>query len=189
MTPGLPRLFAAASLAALVVGCVPVSSPPVISPRATPAVWGGLGVGVGSAGFMAQMDVSRVKTDRLLRARWNGHTNMGGTWSGEPEENVSELGILTGRGGICCGGNWGAYALGGGLVTGSVGPAPAEEFTTVGLAGEAFLVSARFPHLAISMLGNANVKKSFIAVNLSILLGRMPFNTMAPPVRARFPRR
>ena len=189
MTPGLPRLFAAAALAAFTAGCVPVSQPPVISPRTTPVAWGGLGLGVGSAGVMAQMDFSRAKNDRLLRARWNGHTNMGGTWSGEPDESVSELSVLTGRGRICCGGNWGAYALGGGLVTGSRGSAPADEYTTVGFAGEAFLVSARFPHLAVSVLGNANFEKSFVAVNLAILLGRMPFNTMAPPIRARFPGR
>lgn len=189
MTPGLTRLVAAAFLGAFSAGCVSVSGPPVISPRTTPAVWGGLGLGVGSAGFMAQMDVSRMKHDRLLRARWNGHTNMGGTWSGEPDESVSELSVLAGRGRICCGGNWGAYALGGGLVTGSRGSAPADEYTTVGLAGEAFLVSARFPHLAISVLGNANMEKSFVAANLAILLGRMPFNSVAPPVRGRFPGR
>lgn len=189
VTLTLARILATASLGAFSTGCVPLFAPPVIAPRTTPAVWGGLGLGVGSAGFMAQMDVSRMKNDRLLRARWNGHTNMGGTWNGQQDESVSELGILIGRGRICCDGNWGSYALGAGLVTGSRGSAPADEYTTAGLAGEAFFVSGRFPHLALSVLGNANLEKSFVAVNLAILLGRMPFTSMAPPARPRFPGR
>jgi hypothetical protein len=72
-------------------------------------------------------------------------------------------------------------------VTGSQGWSPAREIQTVGVTGEAFLVSARFPHLAFSVFGNGNAQHSFAGVNLSLLLGRMPFLTAAAPWTRRPP--
>src|ERR1041385_8986747 len=94
-------------------GCVPGAVPTLI-PRPERGTFGGRGVGVCSAGFMAQMDLTRVRNDRVVRARWN---IMGddGNWSGNTPRSVSELSVLVGRGRICCGGSpWGSYAIGGG---------------------------------------------------------------------------
>ena len=136
-------------------------------------VWGGVGVGLGSAGALVHLDLARYRAPRLLRGRLTAHSNLGG-FGTRPDESVTEASLLVGRGTICCGGNWGSASAGGGVVRGSLG-ADATTFTTVGLAAEAALVSWRRPHLAVTAFGNLNPKRSFAGVSLSLLLGRTPF--------------
>jgi hypothetical protein len=134
---------------------------------------------------MAQMDLTRVKNDRVLRARWNIIGNDGYYSGTGTSSSVSEFSVLAGRGRICCGGSeWGSYALGGGILTGSKGN-PSEHFTTIGFAGELMLVTGKIPHIAPSLLVNLNPEMPFAAVNVAILIGRMPFISTAPRPRRR----
>jgi hypothetical protein len=104
MRKALAFALAAIGLSACASYGVPA---PILSPQREQVTWGGLGIGVGSAGFMAQGDFSRVTGDRLLRARWNVEGD-GGNISGATPRQVSELAVLVGRGQICCGGSqWG----------------------------------------------------------------------------------
>ena len=164
-----------------------MGQPPVsVTPRTETAVWGGLGLGVGSAGFGGQLDLSRMKNNRLLRARLSGHSNMASTYANDREpKDVAEWSLMFGSGKPCCARNWGAWAVGPSWVTGSSGWSPAREFQTIGITGETFLVSARFPHLSVSLFANGNAEQPFAGVNLSLLLGRMPFLTTAAPWRPR----
>ena len=182
----LIRLLAAALLAGS-TGCLPGMPAPDLLPRTEPVTFGGLGIGVGSAGFMAQMDLTRVKNNRVYRARWNimGHD---GYYSGTSASQVSEFSVLAGRGRICCGGSdWGSYALGGGIVTGWKGN-ESDDFTTIGFAGELMLVTGKIPHIAPTLLVNLNPEVPFVAVNVAILIGRMPFISTRSPRRRPFPR-
>jgi hypothetical protein len=130
------------------------------------------------------MDAARVRDGKVLRARWNIQGDDG-NWSGNTPRSVSELAVLGGRGRICCGGSqWGSYAIGGGLITGSKG-SPRKNFTTIGASGELMLVTGRIPHVSVSLNGNLNPELSFLGVNFAILIGRMPFISTAPP-RRRF---
>ena len=178
------RLLLTALLAGANACAFPGVPNPNLIPRPEQAVFGGLGVGVGTSGFMAQMDLTRVKNDRLLRARWN-IMGQDGNWSGNMSRQVSEFSVLAGRGRICCGGSqWGSYALGAGIVSGWEGTA-SDNFTTIGFAGELMLVTGRIPHAAPSLLVNLNPEAPFAAVNVAILIGRMPFVSTASP-RRRF---
>jgi hypothetical protein len=137
------------------------------------AVWGGAGLGLSSAGALLHLDVSHHRAARLLRGRLTAHSNLGGLGT-RPDESVTEVSALVGRGAVCCGGNWGSASAGGGVVLGRLG-SDATQFTTVGLAAEAALVSRRRPHLAVTAFANANPKRSFAGVSLSLVLGRVPF--------------
>jgi hypothetical protein len=157
-----------------------------VTPRASTAVWGGVGFGLGSAGLGGQLDLSRVRNDRMIRTRLSGHTNMGSSYStSSGPEDISEWSVMVGSGKLCCGNNWGGWAVGPSWVSGSSGWSPARKIQTLGITGEAFLVSARFPHLALSAFGNANAQRPFAGLNISLLLGRMPFLTTAGPWRPR----
>ena len=175
------RCLAIVALLSGVAACVPGVPAPTLIPRSETAAWVGIGGTVGTPGLGLQGDFSRVTRDRrVLRVRGNIQDNLG-----VPETSVLELSVLIGRGHICCGGRqWGAYAIGGGIVSGSKG-SPAEDFTTVGLAGELMLVTGKLPHISISLMGNLNSEVPFLSANFALLLGRMPFISSAP-VRRRF---
>ena len=174
------RCLLIAGLLGAVTACGPVSPLEIeLTPRRERVTWGGLGVGVGSAGWSAQMDLARVRGGRVFRARWNIQGDDG-NWSGNTPQSVSELAVLAGRGRICCGDrHWASYAIGGGLLTGSKGRSPAKEFTTVGVAGELMFITGRTPHVGMSLHGNLNPELPFIGVNVAILIGRMPFISSA----------
>ena len=180
------RTHCVLAMMAGLAGCsLPGVPAPDLLPRTERVTFGGLGVGLGSAGPMAQMDLTRVQNGRVLRARWN----IMGTdsyYTGSPSRDVSEFSILAGGGRICCGGSeWGSYALGGGILTGSKG-SPSEDFTTIGFAGELMLVTGRIPHIAPTLLVNLNPEMPFAAVNVAILIGRMPFISTTRPRRRPF---
>jgi hypothetical protein len=175
-------------LAITTTGCTRVPSPLETSliPRPGAVTWGGLGLGVNSAGFEAQADIARVRADGVRRLRWNVQGDDG-NWSGNAPRTVSELAFLAGRGQICCReAQWRSYAIGGAILAGSKGRAPADEFITAGLAGEFMIVTGRTPHLGVSINGNLNPELSFLGVNVAILIGRMPFVTTARPPRRPF---
>lgn len=163
-------------------GCVPGVPGPNLIPRRETAAWAGIGANVGTPGLGIQADFSRASGEgRMLRVRGNVQSDLG-----IPETSVLELSVMTGRGRICCGGRqWGAYAIGGGIVGGSKG-LPVEDFTTVGLAGEIMLVTGKIPHMNFSLMGNLNPKVPWIGANIAILIGRMPFISTAPVIRRRF---
>ena len=146
------------------------AEPPAASDR---AVWGGAGVGLGSVGALVQLDASLYRASRLLRGRLTAHSNLGG-FGTRADESVTELSALLGRGAACCGGNWGSASVGGGVVVGRRGPDEAQ-FTTVGLAGEAALMSRRRPRLSVSAFANLNPERSFAGLSLSLVFGRTPF--------------
>lgn len=148
---------------------------------AATATWGGVGIGLGSVGALLQLDLSRYREARLVRGRLTAHSNLGGLGT-QQDESLTELSALIGRGAVCCGGNWGSVAVGGGLVLGRRG-SDAAQFTTVGLAAEAALISRRRPHLAVAALANVNPKRSFVAVSVSLLIGRAPFAASMPRIR------
>lgn len=136
------------------------------------ATWGGVGAGLSSVGALLHLDLARHRAPRLVRGRLTAHSNFGGLGT-QRDESVTELSALIGRGVDCCGGNWGSASLGGGVVLGQLG-ADAARFTTVGLAGELSLISRRRPHLVAAAFANANPKRSFAGVSLSLALGRVP---------------
>ena len=136
--------------------------------------WGGVGVGLSSVGGALHLDLARYRAPRLLRARLTAHSNLGGAGGAQRDESVTEVSALVGRGAACCGGNWGAASVGGGLVLGRLG-SDAAQFATVGLAGDVVLVSRRRPHLAFAGFANLNPKRSFAGISLSLVLGRPPF--------------
>ena len=158
---------------ALGLGAVPAGAGAQGSaPAERPAVWGDAGVGLSSVGALLHLDLARYRAPRLVHGRVTGHSNLGGLGT-ERDESVTEVSALIGRGATCCGGNWGSASVGGGLVMGRLGR-DAAPFATVGLAGELSLISRRRPHLAATAFANANPKRSFAGVALSLVLGRPP---------------
>jgi hypothetical protein len=186
--PGLLlRSAVACTLTLQVVGCMPVGPAISVTPREGTAVWGGAGLDLGTAGFGGQLELTRMRDNRLLRTRLSGHSNMGESYGGKPPRDVAEWSILMGRGRPCCGQNWGGWAIGPSYVTGSLGWAPAEEIRTIGVTAEAFMISGRFPHLSVGVFGNANPSYSFAGISVGLALGQMPFRTTGGPWIPRRP--
>ena len=156
----------------------------MVIPRDERVAWVGLGVGATSAGFLAQIDGSSIKDGRVLRARLNIAGNDA-NWSGTTPTSISEFAVLAGRGRICCGAvNWGSYAIGGSILSGSKG-SPTKAFTTVGLAGELLFVTGRSPHPSVALIANLNPQMPFVGVNVFMPFGRQPFVSAARPPRRR----
>lgn len=152
------------------------------------ATWGDVGVGIGSSGVLAQAGLNHYQRGRLYRARLSGHDNaIMGAPSGVEQRSLTEWSLLAGRGTPCCGSNFGGWALGGGVVSGSRGSQPEREYTTIGAAGEIFLFSGRWPHISVSAAANVNVEQPVGWFTVSLLLGRMPFIGI-PAEPRRFPR-
>lgn len=170
----------------LLAGCLPSPAPLMLPlPPDRSATWGGVGLGAGSTGLLVQVDLNRQQRGRFLRGRLSAHDNaVASAQSGVESRSLTEWSALVGRGTPCCGSNWGAWALGGGIVTGSRGSQPAQEYTTIGAAGEVFLVSGRWPHIAIAAAANINPESPVGWFSVSLLLGRMPFISV-PGVPAR----
>ena len=157
-------------------------------PSDATATWGGVGVGLGSTGVLAQGDLNRYQRDRMYRLRVSAHDNsLASTAQGIERKSLTEWSVLAGRGTPCCGSNWGGWALGGGIVNGSRG-SPARDYSTLGAAGEAFLVSGRWPHVSISAAANINPEDPVGWFTVSLLLGRMPFISVpgVPPRGTRY---
>ena len=177
----LTRSLLALSLLLAATPCAAPAQVP-ISPPGTSATWAELGPAIGTAGIGLQVGLSRYRRAQLLRLRLGVHATGFMATTYQQDNAVSEVSVLAGRGGPCCGANWGAWALGGGIVSvdrndGSV--------TTIGAAAETFMISGRFPHIAVSAFANLNPERPFAGIGLALALGRMPFTSVPGP--RRFP--
>lgn len=185
-TRRVTKLARAALLAGAIVW-VPAASAQVRSPfpgrpargpvetRSGSAFWGGLGLGIGVSTLSAQIDAS-YWNERLYRFRTTVHGSAT-TTAGEPGD-IAEVALLVGSG-RPVGRNWAHASAGIGQVSGSV--SGGGDFSAVGLAGEAQLISQAMPHLSFGVIGNLNSRASFANVTLSILIGRMPFEPSTFP--------
>lgn len=175
-----PRLRLGALAAALAAGAAtgpgagaqvvrPAPGPPPLEDvRLAPrrAVWTGLGLALGTAGFGGVLEVS-YWNGRLFRARAGVHTDPA-----QASGDMTEIAALVGTG-RPVGRNWGAAAAGIGIVERT--DTDGTSSTVPGVAADVQLISARFPHLAFAATANVNAKQSFAGFTLSLLLGRMPF--------------
>lgn len=159
----------------------------VVSPPGMTGSWLGLGLAAGTAGLGPQVDFSRYRRARLLRVRGAVHAGGFMATTSTDDATVFELSVLAGRGASCCGSNWGAWAIGGGVVSvDRGGSAGTESKTTLGATAEAFILSGRFPNLQFAGFANLNMERPFAGMSLSLALGRMPFHSVPGP-RRRFP--
>ena len=167
----LPQLFAAAVLAAPQVAVAQDDA-------GQRAVWGALGIALGTVGLGLQLDLSHHRDGTLWKARWATQYNFAHSTE-RPMLSVSELGVLIGRGRPVSS-NWGSLSVGLAAVSGDRGSmATPSGFTTVGLVGEAQLISGRWPHISLTFGGNLNPEHSYAGGALSLVLGRLPWD---PPV-------
>lgn len=170
-----------AGVAAITLAPAPAAAQVPVSPAGISATWVGLGAAIGTAGIGLQLDLSRYRQARLLRLRLGTHTTGFMATTARDEALVSEVSLLAGRGAPCCGSNWGAWALGGGIV--SVDRGDEGSATTLGVAAELFMISGRFPNIVASAFGNLNPQRPFAGIGLALAIGRMPFHAVPGPRR------
>lgn len=151
------------------------ASAPRVETRSGSAFWLGAGLSLGPSTLGAQLDASYWNR-RLYRLRT---AVLGGFGTGTGSvSDIAEVALLVGSG-RPVGRNWGHASAGIGQVTGSFNGGG--DFSAVGLAAEAQLISQAMPHLSFGAGGNLNGRASFASITLSILIGRMPFERSTFP--------
>jgi len=144
------------------------------------AFWVGAGLGLGSAGLAAAVDLSYWTRARLLRTRAALHADFAGGADPDRSTSVSEVAVLVGQGRPALWRNWGAAAIGVGVAF--VGSVPEPARATIGVALESQLISGITPHVALTAAANVNPVHSYASLTASLLIGRMPWR---PPVVLR----
>lgn len=160
----MPRLLSL-SLLTVLLALAPVPG----SAQSGNRLWGGLGAALGTPGIGVVFDGSLLRAETLWQARLAVHAPFMSADYRDPF--LTEAAVMVGRGGRTLG-NWGSVAAGLAVVSGE--RSSEDTFETVGLAGEARLISQRFPRIGVALGTNLNSEASFAALTLSLQLGRVP---------------